>query len=324
MIATVAAVVLTVMLLTALIVALVGLVRRFAAQHPADDGGEAARAARRHEATMSAIALGAAAVTALTLVTLPVTWPDRASAPGLAQTLAPFAVALVFCAVRAVGERTWPRPAGEVRTAPLGRRSVRSLGGARLVAVLATAGAVVAALVATGLTADPTGRAFSTGPVALPDGGTIAGSSGPYPGWAYGVPMLLGLAVALGATLVALTAIVRRPPLHGVPARHDDAVRATSAARLLGAVQVCLGLALGGTLMLAGSAVQSQGHHLLLDDVPTQGLVSIGAVVGFSGVAIALASLVAGLFAASARPASPTAPSTPPPSEAAPTAPATA
>ncbi|MCK9795972.1 hypothetical protein M1843_19680 [Isoptericola sp. 4D.3] len=293
------------------VAALAWVMARFASQLPADDGGGSARAARRHETIMSAVALAAAAGCASLLLAQPVMWPGWAPAPGVLQALTPFAVALAFCAVRAVGERTWPRPAGEVRTAPLTRRTVRSLGGVRLTLVLVTAGVLAIALVAFGVTADPTGRAFATAPVTLPDGGTVSGSAGPYPGWAYGAPMLAALAVTLAATLATLTAIVRRPPLHGVPAPHDDAVRATGAARLLGGVQVCLGVALGGTVALGGSAIRSTGHALLLNGAAPLGLGALGVAVGLTGVAIALASVVAGLLAASARPARQT-PRTPP------------
>ncbi|MFC8596857.1 hypothetical protein [Isoptericola sp. NPDC057191] len=277
--------------------ALVALVLWLVTRRPSDDGGPV-RAARRHELMVSSVALGASAVCAILLAAQPVVWPGWAPAPGLLQAVAPFTVALVFCAVRAVGERTWPRPSGEVRAAPLSRRTVGSLGGARLRVALGTAGVFAVVLVACGLTADASGRAFPTGPVALADGGVLTGASGPYPGWPYGVAMLLGLAATVVATWAALRSIVRRPPLHGVPAAHDDAVRATSAARLLGAVQLCLGVGLGATLAVSGNAVRSGGRNLLLNGAPDHGLVALGTILTVLGLAVAVASVVAGLLAA--------------------------
>ncbi|MFE6970962.1 hypothetical protein [Isoptericola sp. NPDC057653] len=270
-----------------------------------DDGGGPARAARRHELLVSSVAVIAAVVCAALLLAQPVVWPTWAPAPGLLQAVAPFSVALVFCAVRAVGERTWPRPRGEVRSAPLARRTAGSLGGARLRGILATAAAFAVVLVICGLTADTSGRAFPTGPVTLPGGGVLTGTSGPYPGWPYGAAMLLGLGTTVAATGVALRAIVRRPPLHGVPAAHDDAVRATSAARLLGGVQLCLGVGLGATLAMSGNAVRSGGESLLLNGAPAHGLVAVGTVLTVAGLAVAAASVVVGLLAARPRTARP-------------------
>ncbi|MCK0118885.1 hypothetical protein MWU57_17840 [Isoptericola sp. S6320L] len=277
--------------------ALVGLVL-WVVRRAHDADGAPARAARRHELVVSTVATSAAVVCTIVLVAQPVVGPGWAPAPGTLQAVAPFAVALVFCTVRAVGEQTWPRPGGQVRSAPLVRRTVRSLGGVRLRLALATAGGLGLVLIACGLTADPTGRAFPTGPAAFPDGGVVTGASGPYPGWPYGVPMLLGLVVTVVATLLTLRTITRRPPLHGVPAPDDDAVRATSAARLLGAVQLCLGVALGATLAVAGNAVRVGGEGLAINGAPTGGLVALGVALSLAGVAVAVASVVTAILAA--------------------------
>ncbi|GAA1984268.1 hypothetical protein GCM10009718_22040 [Isoptericola halotolerans] len=282
--------------------ALVGLVL-WLVRRAHDDGGAPARSARRHELLVSTVATSAAVVSTVLLVAQPVVWSGWAPAPGLLQAMAPFAVALVFCSVRTVGERTWPRPRGQVRSAPLARRTVRSLGGVRLSLLLATAGGLAVVLVVCGLTADPTGRAFPTGPATVPDGGVVEGASGPYPGWPYAVPMLLGIAVAVAATLVTLRTITRRPPLHDVPPPADDAVRATSAARLLGAVQLCFGLALGLTLAVSGSAVRSGGRGLVLNGADDAGLVALGVALSVVGAAVALAAVVAAVLAAWPRPA---------------------
>ena len=284
---------------------LVWVVLLLTSRRATDDGGDLARAARRHENLMSWVALAAAAVCAVVLVVQPVVRPGWAPAPGTLQAMAPFSVALVFCAVRAIGERTWPRPAGEVRAAPLGRRTVRSAGGARLVGVLATAALLAVTLVVCGVTADTSGRAYAAGPVALADGGVATVAAGPYPGWPYGATMLLGLVLTVLATFAALRCVVRRPPLPAVPALHDVAVRATGAARLLGAVQVCLGVALAGTLFVAGSAVRSTGEDLARTDTPEYAdgalLGSVGQAAIVAGLLVAVASVVVGLLAWRAR-----------------------
>ncbi|MDO8150936.1 hypothetical protein [Isoptericola sp. b408] len=265
------------------------------------DVGEPTLAARRHEVLVSTAALLAAAVCAGALLAQPVTWQPGTPAPGLLQALTPCAVAATFAAVRGVGELTWPRPRGEVRSAPLRRRTARTLGGARLRLMVMTAGCLAATLVGFGLTADPTGRAFPTGPVALADGGTLSGATGPYPGWPYGGPLLVAVLITLGVTGLALATIVRRPPLHGVPGHHDDAVRATSTARLLGAVQLCLGVTLGGVLAVGGMALRNAGSSLLLNGASPHGLVAVGTALALAGGAILLASVVAGLVTVAPR-----------------------
>ncbi|ACZ31370.1 hypothetical protein Xcel_2354 [Xylanimonas cellulosilytica DSM 15894] len=284
-------------------VLLIGLVLWLLARERTDDGGTLARAARRHELLVSTLAVLAAAVAAVALLAQPVRWPGWAPAPGVLQALTPFSIAGVFALVRALGELTWPRPRGEVRSAPLTRRTIWSLGGARLKGVLVTGSLLIAGLVATGITADATGRAFTTPPVPLPDGGAVGGSSGPYPGWPYGLPMLFGLAIVAVTTWLALTAITRRRPLAGVPAAHDDAVRRTSSDRLLAAVQLCLGLALAATAWMAGTAIATHGRSFEANGfiVENQGLVTLGVVLMVAAAAVAIASGTVALLALRSR-----------------------
>lgn len=275
---------------------LVCLILWVISQASSDDGGAPARAARRHELLVSGLAFLAATVAAIALIAQPVRWPGWAPAPGAVQALTPFAVAAVFAMVRSAGELTWPRPRGAVRAAPLARRTPWSVGGSRLRWVLGTAAALTLVLVAAGFTANETGRQFSSAPVNLPEG-VLSSSSGPYPGWTYGVPMLLGLAATLAVTWVALSVITRRAPLHGLPAVHDAAVRRTSAGRLLAVVQLCLGGALGGVTIAAGSAVMSAGQNLYLNGADPGAYIRIGQAVGTAGLVVVVASVVAALVA---------------------------
>ncbi|GAB3162819.1 hypothetical protein GCM10027059_16130 [Myceligenerans halotolerans] len=257
--------------------------------------------ARRHELLIAAASALAAVVCAGVVLSLPVArtggYGPVAAVPGFFQALGPFAAVVVFCAVRAVGELTWPRPSGAVRTAPLVRRTVWSLGGARLRWLLATALVLVVALVLFGLVAGEDGRRFDHPPVVWPDGGVSGSSRGPFPGWPYGVPLLSGLVVALLATVATLRLIARRSPLARVPAEHDAAVRGTSAARLLGGVQIFVGGTLGITLWIAGSAF---GHRGALPDgaAAAAWLSGVGVALMVAGIAIGVTSGISGLLAA--------------------------
>lgn len=273
---------------------LVALVVWLVARSTSDDGGAPARAARRHELLVSTLAVLAAVGTAVVLIAQPVAWPGWAPAPGILQALTPFAIAVAFGLVRAVGELTWPRPSGTVRAAPLARRTPWSVGGTRLRWVLATGAAIVVVLVTAGVTADVTGRALAvTGTDA--DGLTFSMSHGPYPGWPYGVPMLLGLAATMAVTWAALQVITRRAPLHDLPTAHDDAVRRTSAARLLAVVQLCLGAALGLTTFLAGSAIRGIGVNRDLNGLDGGSYTPTGTVGMVAGALVVTASVVAAI-----------------------------
>lgn len=284
-------------LLVAATVLIIGLVVWLVGRARSDDGGPAARTARRHELVVTGSAVAVAIVAAIGLAAQPVTWPGWAPAPGVLQALTPFAVGTVFALARTLGELTWPRPHGTVRSVPLTRRTPWSIGATRLRWVLATAAALVVTLAAAGLTADPTGRAFASEPVTLPDGSTLSSGAGPFPGWPYGAPMLTALALTLGATWLALAVITRRAPLPHVSSAHDDAVRRTSAARLLAITQVCLGITLGAVLVFAGAAIGNQGQTLHLNGANGTTYVVIGLAVAITGVIVILASGITALLA---------------------------
>lgn len=204
-------------------------------------------AARRHETRISAVAATTSIVIALALWVAAATWGE----PGMLLGVAPFAAALTFSLARAVGEARWPRPTGEVRSAPLVRRSVRDQGGWRLSLFAGTVAGFVVALVIFGLTAADDGRSVER----LLDAGRETHSAGPYPGWALGVPVLVVLALAVGATFVALRAVTRRPPIGLLSPEQDDAIRRTSAARVLAGAQVWVGFGAAGCLAFAAGAL---------------------------------------------------------------------
>ncbi|WP_407320641.1 hypothetical protein UQW22_09170 [Isoptericola halotolerans] len=258
--------------------------------------GAALRRARRHDSLITLVATLAAAATAVLALSLPLA-PDRQpspAAPGVVQAVAPFAVAVVHCLVRLAGELTWPRPSGTVRHASLARRTVRRTGGTSLTHLAVTATVLTAALLVTGVTAAPDGRSVAGPPVILPDGGLLTGSSGPYPGWPYAVPMLAGLAVALLATLATLRVVAHRAPLASLDRYQDDALRRTSAARVLAVTHVCVGATTTLTLLVVALAVRNAGiHQTSAATTSDPGMLVAAAVSGALAVAVAAGTVVA-------------------------------
>jgi hypothetical protein len=270
---------------------------------------EAVRAARRHDTLITLSTVLAALLTAVGVLSLPVVWTatylPSPAAPGALLAAGPFAVAVVACLVRAAGELTWPRPQGTVRTAPLNRRTVGGLGGWRLWVLHGTSVLLVVVLVTTGLTATD-GTTVAAQERAVPGVGTVSGSAGPYPGWPYGMPMLVGLAATLVCAYVTLRVIVRRAPLAGLGHEEDDALRRTSAGRLLSVLQLCVGGAAALVLVVAGQAARNAGTtHYAVDDVwqevadpalvgPGTAALVLGLVVGVASVVVAVGALGVG------------------------------
>lgn len=251
-----------VLLVGSAVLLVVVLVRRGRAA----EAGEVALAVRRHESLVSLGAGLASTAVVLTIVCWPgIEWTSEFEPlPAYRGSLlyaSPLVGAVVLCLVRAVGEQLWPRPRGTVRRAALRRRTVRDLGGRRLVTLVVTVCAGAVAIVAYGQTAALGGRSFEHPPV-LDDAGTVVARSwsGPYPGWPDGGPVLVGMVVALAATLVVLRVITRRPPLAVLPPEHDDAVRRTSAARVVAGVQLWAGGAVGLLMVVASVPLASASH----------------------------------------------------------------
>lgn len=261
-------------------------------------------AALSHERTTSAVA-GLLALLVIAYALSPVGAADLTSSthtPGLLLAVAPPATAVLLLAVRAVGELTWPRTQGAVRTAALSRRSVRSLGEWRLTLFLVTVAISAVGLVVFGLTAGEGGRAVDA-PIQVSPDGWSTGSSGPYPGWPYGVPLLVALAVVTLATLGVLKLVSRRAVVSGATAAEDDALRRLSAAHVLAGVQLLVGLGTAAVMLLASLALFSADR-------------SPAAFVAFAvATAIGITSVVAGLSVLARHPA-PAAPAAPQPSAA--------
>ncbi|MBO3087712.1 hypothetical protein [Cellulomonas dongxiuzhuiae] len=205
--------------------------------------------ARRHAALVAGLSWAALVLVAVTLPRTIPFGPDQGVLLGGAPALA----GLVALLVAAVGERTWPRPAGAVRRASLARRDVRDVAPRALAGtVLVWSGVLLAVLLATALSAAPDGRSVTV----RPDAHSTSGA-GPYPGAAYGLPIAAAVLVLLVATYVTLHLVASRPAVAQVSTADDTRLRRAGARRVLAAVQLVVGGTLAGVLLVTGNALRN-------------------------------------------------------------------
>ncbi|MPV37753.1 hypothetical protein [Georgenia subflava] len=277
-----------------LLLALIGLAAIFvvaASRRTAPENTEAATlvAARRHEDVTTAVALTAGILVAGAVVISAAASPGAGpGAPGVLAALGPAAGGLVHLGIHAVGERTWPRPVGAVRTAVLRRRTVRELAGRRAWLLAATSTVLAVVLVLTGATATETGRAvprlITAEDVAAGMGG---GAAGPYPGWPYGLPLLGGTALVLVGAAVAVRMVARRPAVAGTAPEDDAGLRLTSAGRILAGTQLFVGGTLTAVLTVSAVPLGNAGWGLAAG--AAAGLAVVAAVASFATLGRALA-----------------------------------
>jgi len=266
-------------LLVGAVLAVVALARR-----PAPSPSEAAEAARRHAGVVSGVAVGvllAALVLGLAIVS--------SSSTGLGQGrylgLVPAVAGLAFAAVHAIGELTWPRPTGSVRRAPLTRRTVADVAPTWLRRVTwAWAAVACVTLVVCGLIADDDGRGISR---TFPNG---SAGAGPFPGWFYGVPLLIAVVVVLVVAEGVLRLVAHRPAVMNAAPEWDLALRRLAAHRVLRGAQLVLGWTTAGVLFFAGNAAGALGRAGI-EDVPFPG----GTAYAVVGLVVTLLGLVVGL-----------------------------
>lgn len=191
-------------------------------------------------------------------------WVVSAPLHGSVLAAPPVAAAAVLVGLaRCRGGAAAPEP--PQRRASLVPRTARSLlGRCTPTALRLAVFAAAAGLVGCGLAGDPGGRSFTTasgGPGGL--GMTV--TTGPWPGWFYGLPGLAGLALCWLAFEVALARIVRRPARPDGIARRDRA-RLAATALVLGVVPVvgALMVAVGSALGARGAASHTAGLLLVL------------------------------------------------------------
>ncbi|MEE6273698.1 hypothetical protein [Georgenia wangjunii] len=251
---------------------------------PADTPAATLVAARRHARVSAALALVGGLVVTLVLVSQgDGAGPLRlAGVPGLPAALGPLAGGLVSLALLAVGERTWPRPVGSVRTASLRRRGVAELAARRGRLLAGTTATGLGCLLVLTLTADASGRAVPaliTSDAAAR--GSLGGASGPYPGAPYALPLGGALVAVAVVAWAVLHLVARRPAVAGTREGDDLALRRTSARWVLGVAQLASGGTVAVVVLVASAALLRAGWHLggwagLALGLAT-GLVSLGA-----------------------------------------------
>jgi hypothetical protein len=259
-------------------------------RRPAPAPSQTAEAARRHALVVHVAAWVVGFAAGPLLVTLPIGWAVSAAGSGpyggIGAAVYPAVLGLLFLAVHAVGEVTWPRPTGAVRRAALLRRTVADVTPPLLRRVLwSWAGVLVVTLVVCGLLADG-GRQVSR---TFPDGGA---SAGPFPGWFFGVPLLIALTAVLAATYGVLRLVAGRPAVVDTAPAWDLSLRRLSAHRVLRGAQLVVGLTAGAVLAVAGMALQNLGHGNG-DAARESALLTAGGVaLTLTGGAVVIAALV--------------------------------
>ncbi len=255
----------------------------------------AAAGARRHaltaQGTAVVVAVAAGAATAWGGAGVP--W-----APGTSLLLAPLVSGIVHTVVLGIGESTWPRPRGDVRTAALRPRTLPPGSRRWRRGFVVATGLVVLTCAVGWSTAADDGRSLITTHAAPAGLEGVVGSSttGPYPGAAYALPALVGTGVLVLLTWLTLRTAMRRPAVPGGPA-DENTLRAASVHRVLRAATSALLVLLAGLWFVGGSALLGAGQDVVVgvDDVTyvLEGA-RIARVVGIAGM---VGGTVAGLLA---------------------------
>jgi len=269
------------------------------------DPSVAYRRARRHAAVTALLSWGVAAVVAFPVGGLLARGHGVLDgAPGLGVALLPTTFGLTLLAIAAVGELTWPRPEGSVRSAALAPRRLGALTprGLRLL-TWAWAGTLTVVLLVTGLTAAAGGRTFRVQWAS--DG--ASSESGPYPGWPYAGPLIVAGLLVLAAAEIVLRLIARRPAVADTVTADDERLRRASARRVLAGAQLVLAGTLAGVLFTTGitlrsaasttfgwaTATQSVTTTLVAPGVRFAAVVAIvsGLSVALTGIAVTMVAL---------------------------------
>lgn len=208
--------------------------------------------ARAHVRLVTLAATGAGALAAVGTVVVGTTAIPHPGAIGLTLLLLPVAFGVAHTGVLLVGELTWPRPLGQVRTARLVRRRVGDAAPRLLVgAAEATAVAAVAAVLAGILLASADGRSI----LVVGGNGLWLRRASPFPGAFYALPAGIGLLVLAAVTVAALIAVANRPAVVSRDERVEATLRRGSAHRVLRGATGSALVTVGGLLLTGGHAV---------------------------------------------------------------------
>ncbi len=186
--------------------------------------------------------------------------------------------------VLALGELTWPRPAGALRRVRLRRREVRDVVPRRLLLATRTAWASTAVLLAVAMVlADASGRALTA--TSTVDGIVTTSTASPFPGAFYAVPVLGCLAVLALAVEATLRLVVNRPTVVDADEATDLVLRRASSHRVLRGGLAATLLTAGPLLVVASSAVRVLGDGTSQPPAAVAVLV-LGVVVALAGLAV--------------------------------------
>ena len=186
--------------------------------------------------------------------------------------------------VLALGELTWPRPEGAVRTVRLRRREVRDVVPRALLLATRASWVVTAAVLAVAMVlADASGRGLTT--VTTVDGTTTSATASPFPGAFYAVPLLACLVVLALAVEATLRLVVDRPTVVDADEATDLVLRRASSHRVLRGGLAATLLTLGPTLVVASNATRVVGDGTGLHPAAVALLV-LGFVVALAGLAV--------------------------------------
>jgi hypothetical protein len=228
--------------------------------------------ARRHQVGISVLA-GAVAI-----ITLPI---GSALTPWLGQNtvlpVLPSVMVVAACLVLWVGEVTFPRPSGPVRSTVLNARSFNSVVPSGWLRACIALGALDLLIFAFGaLTADG-GRSLRW------TEGDRARTASPYPGIDYVAPQLVVLLVAGAIAWLVCRAAITRPTI-ATDLKGDAVLRRASGGRVLR--WLCWGLVAtaAGNLLAAGSALRSAAAP--------ESLGPVGAAFSGLGVLAVIAAIV--------------------------------
>lgn len=266
------------MILAALAVVAIATGAVLAATGTDDDPSRRAR--QRIRALYGAAALVGVILALVAVYVFPTVYVNATEVPGLLAALGPSVAGLAFVLIAALGEALWPRPKGERRGAYLERRPVFANAADLTKWASATWGALLAgALLFFGYAAASDGDSPGRSIAYVSNTAQSAGWHGPFPGWPYGIPMLIAAAVLVVAAIVVLHLIARRPAVHGTTSARDADLRRVSATNLLKGVQLSLASSLSGVLIIAGYAAHPAGWWWGIPALALAGVVMLGAFI---------------------------------------------
>ena len=234
---------------------------------------------RNLAALAAGITIGAALALLVSALSFRVQW-----FPFVVPTATAAGAILVFARMPTVTFREAPG----IRMADLDRRRPWSAGPRWLFVLAATGAAVLTvSLVLIGVSAMPDGRSF--GYVR----GDLSGASSPYPGFAFGIPALIGLVVLAGAVLIALARITSAGRPTSESLREVDTVLRRIAARVVlkTAVSAILVTA-GGVLFSAGGVLRQASSNLELNG---GGVLQPASLIGTVIIPLGVILIVAGV-----------------------------